>query len=85
MKLYPTVTDQALHFIVALAIGSAFMLGGVIGGAIAGLACGLIRELTEAGSTRIALSEIGPHFAKRDPWIDLAFWTMGGGVAGWLA
>ncbi|MDP2131967.1 MAG: hypothetical protein U0995_09650 [Erythrobacter sp.] len=85
MKFYPTITDQALHFAVALAIGLAFLMGGIIGGAIAGLACGLIRELTEAGGSRIALSEIGPHFAKRDPWIDLAFWTIGGAVAGWLA
>lgn len=72
------ITDQIAHFAVAAAILSCFALGGIIGGAVAGLACGLIRELSEAGGSRIALAEIGPHFAKRDPWIDLAFWTLGG-------
>jgi len=27
------------------------------------------------------LAEIGPHFAKFDPWVDLAFWALGGAVA----
>lgn len=81
MKLYPQVTDQIVHFTVALAVLALFALGGLIGGAIAGAALGLIRELTEAGGSRIALAEIAPHFARRDPWIDITFWTLGGVVA----
>jgi len=78
MKFYPHITDQLAHFAVALALFALFALGGVIGGAVAGLGMGLIRELSEAGGSRISFSEIGPHFAKVDPWIDLAFWTLGG-------
>lgn len=81
MKLYPQVTDQIVHFTLALAVLALFASGGLIGGAVAGAALGLIRELTEAGGSRLALAEIGPHFARADPWIDLAFWTLGGIVA----
>jgi len=84
MKLYPHVTDQIAHFTVALAVLALFASGGVIGGALAGLALGLIRELSEAGGSRIAIAEIGPHFAKRDTWFDLAFWTLGGLAAALL-
>jgi len=79
------VVDQTLHFAAALLILSLFALGTLWAGAFAGLALGLIREMTEAGGSRIALAEIGPHFRKRDPWIDLAFWTLGGAVAAGLA
>lgn len=78
------ITDQVAHFAVAAAILSTFALGTVWAGALAGLALGLIRELTEAGGSRIALAEIGPHFRKRDPWIDLTFWMLGGAVAALL-
>lgn len=81
MKFYPHVTDQIAHFIVGAAILSLFALGGLTGGFVAGAAIGLIRELTEAGGSRITLAEIPPHFAKRDPWIDLTFWSLGGGFA----
>lgn len=74
--------DQLAHFAVALGLLSLFAQLGLIGGALAGLGIGLVRELSEAGGSRIALAEIGPHFAKRDPWIDLAFWTLGGLAAG---
>lgn len=76
------ITDQIAHFAVALALLTAFAHLGLIGGALAGLGIGLVRELSEAGGSRITLAEIGPHFAKRDPWIDLAFWTLGGLAAG---
>ena len=75
------ITDQVAHFAVAVLILSIFAIGTVWAGALAGLALGLIRELTEAGGSRIALAEIGPHFRKRDPWIDLTFWALGGVVA----
>jgi hypothetical protein len=85
MRFYPHVTDQIAHFVVAAAILLTFALGGLIGGVVAGLAIGLIRELTEAGGSRIALAEIGPHFKKRDPWIDLAFWGFGGFISALVA
>jgi hypothetical protein len=75
------ITDQIAHFAVALGLLALFALGGVVGGALAGLSMGLIRELSEAGGSRIALAEIPPHFAKADPWIDLAFWALGGVAA----
>lgn len=81
MKFYPHVTDQIAHFVAGAAILTLFAVGGIVGGFVAGGAIGLIRELTEAGGSRIALSEIPPHFAKRDPWIDLTFWCLGGGFA----
>lgn len=76
------IIDQSAHFLVAAIIGSAFLFGGLWGGAIGGAACGLIREVTEAGGSRIALKEIPPHFARLDPWIDLAFWSIGGLTVG---
>ena len=85
MRFYPHVTDQIAHVAIAAAILLSFALGGIAGGAAAGLACGLIREATEAGGSRIALAEIGPHFAKLDPWIDLTFWTLGGIAASIIA
>jgi hypothetical protein len=84
MKFYPHVTDQIAHFVVGAAILTLFTVGGTVGGFFAGVAIGLIRELTEAGGSRIAVSEIAPHFAKLDPWIDLAFWGLGGLTAAFL-
>ncbi|MCX9146630.1 hypothetical protein [Erythrobacter sp. WG] len=78
MRFHPRITDQIAHFAVALGLLSLFAQLGALGGALAGLGIGLVRELSEAGGSRIALAEIPPHFAKRDPWIDLAFWTLGG-------
>lgn len=73
------IIDQVLHFAVSALILSLFALGGIAGGAAAGLALGLIRETAEAGGSRITLSEVIWHFRKRlDPWIDLTFWTLGG-------
>ena len=81
MKFYPHVTDQIAHFVAGAAILALFATGGFIGGFVAGAAIGLVRELTEAGGSRIALAEISPHFAKFDPWLDLTFWGLGGGFA----
>lgn len=72
------ITDQAAHFAAALVILSLFGSGGIIGGALAGLGCGLVRETAEAGGSRMTLAELRAHFAKRDPWLDLIFWTLGG-------
>jgi hypothetical protein len=81
MRFYPHVTDQLAHFVVAVALLCAFVSFGLFGGVLAGAGIGLVRELSEAGGSRIAWAEIPPHFAKRDPWIDLFFWGLGGGVA----
>jgi hypothetical protein len=72
------VTDQILHFSVGMFILTIFYFGGLVGGAVAGCACGLVRELSEAGGSRITVAELAPHFKKTDPWIDLFFWTLGG-------
>lgn len=72
------ITDQAMHFAAAALILSLALLGTVWAGALAGLALGLIRETAEAGGSRMTRPEITAHFAKRDPWIDLVFWTLGG-------
>lgn len=81
MKFYPHITDQIAHFVLGAAILLTFAFGGLIGGAVAGLACGLIREMTEAGGARVTLSEIPTHFRKLDPWVDLVFWSLGGVAA----
>lgn len=78
------ITDQVAHFAVAMLVLTVFAIGTLWAGALAGLALGLIREMTEAGGSRIALAEIGPHFRRRDPWIDLTFWALGGVVAALL-
>jgi len=72
------ITDQIAHFAAAFALLMLFAHLGLFGGLLAGLGIGLVRELSEAGGSRIALAEIAPHFRKRDPWIDLAFWALGG-------
>jgi len=71
------IADQAAHFAAALAILSLFAFGGIIGGALAGLGCGLIRETAE-GVRRMTLASIGTQLSKRDSQIDLIFWTLGG-------
>lgn len=76
------ITDQIAHFVVGFSILLLFAKTGLVGGAVAGLCLGLIRETAEAGGSRITLSEVIWHFRKRlDPWIDLLFWSLGGLVA----
>ncbi|MEM9085295.1 MAG: hypothetical protein AAGB23_05180 [Pseudomonadota bacterium] len=80
------VTDQVAHFMCAAAILLVFSFGGLLGGAGAGLGCGLIREVSEAGGSRITWAEVKAHFAKSlNPWVDLAFWALGGVAAALLA
>lgn len=77
------ITDQVAHFLAALAILSLFSLGGIFAGAAAGLALGLIRETAE-GIRRMTWASVTTQLAKRDSQIDLAFWALGGAVAGVL-
>ena len=74
------ITDQITHFAAAVLILAIASVGTIWAGALAGLALGLIRETAE-GVRRMTLAELAAHFAKRDPWIDLAFWSLGGAVA----
>lgn len=76
--------DQAIHVVAGFGL-VLLASGGVFGGLVAGLGIGLVRELSEAGDSRITYEEVKAHFTKgRDPWIDLAFWALGGAVAGVL-
>jgi hypothetical protein len=84
MKFYPHVTDQIAHFAAALLILSLFAIGGIVAGALAGLSLGLIRETAE-GVRRMTIASVGTQLSKRDSQIDLAFWTLGGALAGWVA
>jgi hypothetical protein len=81
--IYPRVTDQVLHFAVAVAIFTLFFQSWW-GSLLSGAALGLIREFTEAGGSRISLSEIKSHFGKLDPWVDICFWAFGGLFASML-
>lgn len=75
--------DQALHVGVAFALVALVHIGGVVAGALAGLAFGLIRETAEASGSRITWEKVRAHFlARTDPWIDISFWALGGALAG---
>lgn len=72
------IIDQAVHFALACIVTWAFGIEALWAGAIMGLILGGIREVSEAGGSRIYLGEVVDHFKSRDPWIDLAFWALGG-------
>lgn len=64
--------DQAAHFLVAFAVLALLLAWpGIFSGAVAGLAMGLIREVTEGGPV-----------TSPGSLLDLAFWTFGGAAAG---
>ena len=75
------VIDQLMHVLAAIAILLLAHMG-VVGGMLAGFGCGLIRELSEAGGSRITLPEVKAHFTKLDPYVDLSWWAVGGALAG---
>lgn len=79
------VTDQVAHFVCAAAVVMLFAPdAGALGLGI-GLALGLVREVSEAGGSRITWAEVKAHFTKGiDPWLDLTFWTLGGLTGGAL-
>ncbi len=71
--------DQSAH--VAAAFLILVLTGpGIIGGALAGFAIGLVRELTEEGE--ISLPALKAALGSR---LDLTFWTLGGLLAGIIA
>ncbi len=65
--------DQAAHIAAAMAaLAPAAFIGGVLGFALSGLFCGLIREITQHGG----------FSTGRGSLLDLAFWTVGGVIIG---
>jgi hypothetical protein len=73
--------DQFAHAGAALGILlPVALLPCILTGALAGLCCGLIREITEEG-------EVSRAALKRalNSKLDLSFWTLGGAIAGLIA
>lgn len=71
--------DQSAHAVAALvALLPAAIFPHVLTFALAGFALGMVREVTEEGVVTLGA-------AKRASKLDLAFWTLGGAVAGLLA
>lgn len=74
-KLSKQIIDQSAHFLIALAILLPLVFWpGVLTFALAGFALGMIREVTEDGP-----------ITSKGSLLDLAFWTLGGLVAGIVA
>jgi hypothetical protein len=73
------IRDQALHFLWAfIALLPILLMGGIAGGALSGLILGLPRELIDQQ----------PIKNWKDTILDIAFFTIGGAVAGsmfWLS
>lgn len=72
--------DQSLHAATAFLVIFAAHFG-VLGGAIGGLLCGMIREVTEAGLP-VTWAKIKAAPFHSDAPLDLTFWTLGGAIAG---
>lgn len=71
--------DQALHFSAAvLILGLVAAFPSIYTFALAGFACGLIREISELGLP-VTLAKFKP--AVMNQKLDLTFWTLGGIVA----
>jgi hypothetical protein len=70
--------DQAAHAAAALlAILPLALAPNPLTGAWAGFAIGLVREITEEGE--VSLAALKAALGSR---LDLAFWTIGGSIAG---
>lgn len=73
--------DQALHCAAALlCLLPVAMAPNIITGAISGLCCGLIREITEEGE--VSLAALRNALGSK---LDLTFWALGGAIAGLIA
>ena len=71
--------DQVAHVAVATACLMPLAIQpGLLTGIIAGLGCGLIREVTEEGAP-VTAAKIMRAFRS---YLDLSFWTAAGAVAG---
>lgn len=76
-QLKKELIDQTAHALTAIAIFSIFARGGLIGGALAGFMVGMVRELTEEGTT-VTLAAFSRAIKS---WRDLFFWSIGGLIA----
>lgn len=70
--------DQSAHFLIALGVvicvlALAFGLSSALAGGFAGMALGVVREVTERDG-----------FNLRSV-LDVVFWMLGGATAGWLS
>lgn len=84
MKISKQVVDQAAHFTTAIAtLSLVLQFPGVITAALTGATIGLVRELTEAGAT-VTWAALRSVVASHGSRIDIAFWTLGGAMAGFL-
>jgi hypothetical protein len=76
------IIDQALHCAAALlCLLPVALAPNILTGAISGLLCGLVREVTEEGDP-VSLAKIKAALGSR---LDLSFWALGGALAGLIA
>ena len=74
--------DQSSHAAVAFVATAAILIApGILTAALAGFLMGLVRELTEEG-TKVTGQAFRNVWASRNSKIDIAFWTLGGALAG---
>lgn len=78
------IRDQALHTIFGALIVYMALQGNAFGAALAGLACGLIREVAESG-TPVTWIRVKKQLIETDARYDLVFWAIGGLIAGLIA
>lgn len=75
------IRDQLAHAGAALlCLLPVALAPSIFTGAISGLACGLIREITEEGE--VSLEALKAALGSK---LDLTFWTLGGAIAGLIA
>lgn len=73
--------DQPAHAGAAiLCLSPIVILPGIIGGAISGFLCGMVREITEEGE--VSLESLKSALGS---WKDLCGWTLGGVLLGLFA
>jgi hypothetical protein len=74
--------DQSSHAAVAFVATAGILIApGILTAALAGFLFGLVRELTEEG-TKITGQAFRNVWHSRGSKIDIAFWTLGGALAG---
>jgi hypothetical protein len=76
----PEVKDQLAHLIIAF-LTIVILSPTILTGALAGFVIGMVREVTEEGGP-VSFKTVR---AALGSWPDLAFWTLGGALAGILA
>lgn len=75
------IRDQALHCAAAiLCLLPVALAPNLLTGALSGILCGLIRELTEEGEVSLAALK-----AALGSKLDLSFWALGGAIVGLIA